>query len=108
SLPAAAGIFVTYQFVCLTWVFFRAGSLSNAWDVLGRVASLTPGLENISPYLALVLLVSAAAVLAGKTLYDRCLLWFSDSPFYVHAAALVAVAVALQTLGGHGNAPFVY
>ncbi len=33
---------------------------------------------------------------------------FAASPFYVHAAALALVAVAIQLLGGRGNAPFVY
>src|SRR6266853_5231061 len=51
----------TYHFVCLTWVFFRAGSLANAWQILGRIASLTPGLENVTPLLAGTLLLAAAA-----------------------------------------------
>ncbi len=38
----AALIFVTYQFVCLTWLFFRASSLANAQALLSRIASLTP------------------------------------------------------------------
>jgi hypothetical protein len=33
---------------------------------------------------------------------------FAESPFYVHAMALVLVAVAIQVLGGRGGAPFVY
>jgi hypothetical protein len=33
---------------------------------------------------------------------------FAASPFYVHAAALLAVAAAVQLLGGRGNTAFVY
>jgi hypothetical protein len=33
---------------------------------------------------------------------------FAASPFYVHAAALLVVAVAVQLLGGRGNVAFVY
>jgi hypothetical protein len=33
---------------------------------------------------------------------------FAQSPFYVHAVGLLAVAVAIQFLGGRGGAPFVY
>jgi len=40
----------------------------------------------------------------GETRMER----FAASPFYVHAAALVLVALALESLGGRGAAPFVY
>jgi hypothetical protein len=33
---------------------------------------------------------------------------FAASPFYVHAAALLVVAAAIQLLGGRGNVAFVY
>jgi hypothetical protein len=33
---------------------------------------------------------------------------FAQSPFYVQAAALALVVVALQVVGGRGNVPFVY
>jgi hypothetical protein len=33
---------------------------------------------------------------------------FAGSPFYVHAAVLLLVAVAIQFLGGRAAAPFVY
>jgi D-alanyl-lipoteichoic acid acyltransferase DltB (MBOAT superfamily) len=104
----AAAIFLTYQFVCLTWVFFRASSVSGALSLLGRIQSLTFGLENVSAGIAAVLLLAAAAMFIGKNWYDRALDGFAQCPFYVHAAALLAVALAIQFLGGHGNAPFVY
>ena len=52
----------TYQFVCLTWVFFRAASLPDALAILGRIASLTAGFENVSGQLAAALLLAAAAL----------------------------------------------
>ena len=104
----AVAIFLTYQFVCLTWVFFRASSVSGALSLLGRIRSLTFGLENVSAGIAAVLLLAAAAMFIGKNWYDRALDGFAQCPFYVHAAALLAVALAIQFLGGHGNAPFVY
>src|ERR1700722_4976008 len=103
-----ARIFLTYQFVCLTWIFFRAASLSDALLLLNRIASLTPGVENVSWPLAGVLLIAAASMFIGKKLYSKTMDLFANSPFYVHAAALALVAVALQLLGGRASAPFVY
>jgi len=107
-LRRTAAIFLTYQFVCLTWVFFRAASLSAAWAILSRIASLTVSFENVTAGLSLVLMLAAASMFLGKKWYGRAMDGFARCPFYVHAAALVAVAVAIQLLGGVGNAPFVY
>ncbi len=101
-------IFLTYQFVCLTWIFFRAASLPDALMLLSRIASLTPGLENVSWPLTAVLLIAAASIFISKKLYSQTMDLFANSPFYVHVAALALVAVALQLLGGRASTPFVY
>jgi alginate O-acetyltransferase complex protein AlgI len=101
-------ILCTYQFVCLTWIFFRAASLSDALALLSRIGSLTVSVENVSWPLAAVLLIAAASMFIGKKLYSRTMDLFANSPFYVHAAALALVAVALQLLGGRASVPFVY
>jgi len=107
-LRHALAVFGTYQFVCLTWIFFRAGSLADALAILGRIGSLTVGLENVAPLIVAVMLLSAAALFIDKQMYALAVEWFADRPFYVHATALLLVAMAIQLLGGHGNAPFVY
>jgi len=104
----ALAIFGTYHFVCLTWIFFRAGSMGNALQILSRIGSLTAGLENVPPLLGAVLLVAAGGMAVGKDWHSRAVERFAAAPFYVHAAALAAVTIVLQTLGGHGNVPFVY
>ena len=98
----------TYHFVCLTWIFFRAGSLANAGQVLERIGSLTPGLENVTPLLAGVLAAGAAAMFVRKTWYAGAMDGFARMPFYVHGVALALAAVAVQFLGGQGSVPFVY
>jgi D-alanyl-lipoteichoic acid acyltransferase DltB (MBOAT superfamily) len=107
-LRHAASVFFTYQFVCLTWVFFRAASLSAAWQMLARIVSFTFSFENITAGFAGVALLAAASMFLGKPWYGRAMDGFARCPFYVHAAALLAVAAAIQLLGGVGNAPFVY
>ncbi len=104
----AAAVFGTYQFVCFTWIFFRAGSMSDAFAMLSRIGSLTIGLENVTPLFAVVLIAAVALVFAQKNWYAAAMDGFARSPFYVHAAALLVVAVAIQFLGGQSSAPFVY
>jgi D-alanyl-lipoteichoic acid acyltransferase DltB (MBOAT superfamily) len=104
----ALTIFGTYQFVCFTWIFFRAASLQEAGQILQRIGSLSLGLEGMSPMLWGALALSAALLLTPKQWYTRVMDAFAASPFYVHAAALLAVAAAVQLLGGRGNVAFVY
>ena len=104
----AIAIFVTYQFVCFTWIFFRASSLGEAVQILQRIGSLTFGLESVTPLLGGVLLLAAATIFTPKSWYTRTMEAFASCPFYVHAAALLAVVLAVQFLGGRGSVAFVY
>jgi len=65
-------------------------------------------MENVSWPLAGVLVVATASMFTGKKLYAQAMDLFANRPFYVHAAALALVAVALQLLGGRASAAFVY
>jgi D-alanyl-lipoteichoic acid acyltransferase DltB (MBOAT superfamily) len=104
----AAAVFGTYQFVCLTWVFFRASSMENAWAILGRIGSLSLGFENISLTLLAALGIGAATFAVRKQWYAWAEERFARSPFWVHTAALLIVTVAIRLLGGRANVPFVY
>ncbi|SPE40751.1 Membrane bound O-acyl transferase, MBOAT family protein [Candidatus Sulfopaludibacter sp. SbA3] len=107
-LRRAAAVFGTYQFVCLTWIFFRAANVRDAFAMLSRIGSLTIGLENITLPFTAVLLCSAALLFVKKQWYTAAMDAFALRPFYVHAAALLMVAAAIQLLGGQASAPFVY
>ena len=65
----ALAVFGTYQFVCLTWVFFRAGSLADAFDMLGRIGSLSVGFENVGGLFAATMLLGAATFFVPKPWY---------------------------------------
>jgi D-alanyl-lipoteichoic acid acyltransferase DltB (MBOAT superfamily) len=104
----AIRIFCTYQFVCLTWVFFRSPTTAVAIDILKRIGSLTFSLQNVSGGVMLVSLVGAAGQFLPKHWYDRAVDSFGRTPFYVQAAAMALAVVAIQLLAGRGAAPFVY
>ena len=104
----AIRILITYHFVCLTWIFFRAASMDDALALLGRIGSLTAGFENVSWQLAGVLAAAVALHFINKKHYTSSMDLFARMPFYVHAAALLAVAIAVQMLAGQSNANFVY
>ena len=104
----ALAVFGTWQFVCLTWIFFRAGSVTNALDVLGRVASLSVSFENVTAPFAAAMLLAGGTFFLPKQWHARAMERFAACPFYVHAGVLAAVVLALRYFGASGNAAFVY
>jgi D-alanyl-lipoteichoic acid acyltransferase DltB (MBOAT superfamily) len=104
----ALAVIGTYHFVCFTWIFFRAGSFSAAMEMLERIGSLSIEFNNVTAMFALVLVGAGAALFVRKQWGTAAMERFAGSPFYVHAAVMVAIAMAVERLGAAGNAPFVY
>jgi D-alanyl-lipoteichoic acid acyltransferase DltB (MBOAT superfamily) len=104
----ALGIFITFHFVCFTWIFFRAATFGNALAILRGLGALTWSAGNLTPLVLGVLLLAAV-------LHSLPARWFETSasvaarmPFWVQGLALAAVVLLIQTLAGRGSAPFVY
>ena len=112
--PSQAGaarvlrILGTFHFVALGWIFFRAANLATARDILVQVGSMTVSFANISGGFCVVLAVAAAFHFVPDEWYQRCQDVFVGSPFYVQAAAMTLLVVAIQYVAVTGSAPFIY
>jgi alginate O-acetyltransferase complex protein AlgI len=100
--------FLTFHFVLFGWIYFRSANLSTAQDILWQICSGTISFSNVSAGFVLVMLVAAAAHYLPKNWYDGSLRIYSASPFYVQAAAMAALVVAIQYVGATGAVPFIY
>ncbi|MBL8237693.1 MAG: MBOAT family protein [Bryobacterales bacterium] len=100
--------FVTVQFVCFCWIYFRASSLEQANLILERIASGSWTVENVSGGLWLVLGLALAGHYAPKSWLEWPRDLFVRSPFYAQAAVLLALAIAIQYVATTGAAPFIY
>ena len=103
-----APVLATYIFVCFTWIFFRAATLDQAFSVMRRIASLTFSASNLSPEIAAVLAIAVAGCLVSRKMYSTVIDFFSARPVLVHAVVLALIAIAIESVGGRGSAPFVY
>jgi D-alanyl-lipoteichoic acid acyltransferase DltB (MBOAT superfamily) len=101
-------IFVTIQYVCLAWIFFRATSLENAYAILSRIGSLSFSVVNISASLVLILTIGILAHYCPKKWYDFSVSMYSRAPFYVQALALALLVIGLQYVAQTGATPFIY
>ncbi len=101
-------IFMTVQFVCFAWIFFRAPNFPAAMSILERIGSLTFSTANISASFALILLLGILFHYAPKSLYEFSLKLYTTSPAVVQAAALALLVLAIQYVAATGSAPFIY
>ena len=107
-VPAWLGWLVTFNVVCLAWVFFRAPDVSVALDVLGRLGAGGP-----SPLVTLPVVFLTVAAIAVQGVPPG---WWRDAEAWVVARPAVAQGVALGLLvvaadaavGQQGVAPFIY
>jgi len=103
-----ARIFLTVQFVCFAWIFFRSPTLDAALAILGRIGSLTVSFENIPAPVAIVLAIAVVGHYFPLKWQGWVIDRFAATPFYAQAAALMLLAIALQYVAASGVAPFIY
>jgi D-alanyl-lipoteichoic acid acyltransferase DltB (MBOAT superfamily) len=104
----AVARFVTLQFVCLTWVFFRAPDIATAWAVLGRIASGTWTVSNLTPTMAGWFGAAIALQFIPSKWFGRAVELFGRTPWVVQGAALAGVVLAIEMVAGRGSTSFVY
>lgn len=94
----AACILATFHFVCLTWVFFRAASLQQAWDVLSRLGALKFETANLAWPVLVVMAVGYLAHWIPKDMLEKIRDGFMWLPAPVQAALMLSVGVGLYYL----------
>jgi D-alanyl-lipoteichoic acid acyltransferase DltB (MBOAT superfamily) len=102
------GIFVTLQFVCLTWIFFRAPDIATAWTVLGRIGSGTWGVDNISATMVAWFAIAIAVQFIPVKWFGSSVELFGRTPFVVQGATMAAVILLIEFMAGRGSTSFVY
>jgi alginate O-acetyltransferase complex protein AlgI len=108
------GLPLTFVLVLVTWVFFRAGSFSDAWAVLSAMVGQAPSSgAEVNYRLYELLIVVAAAALA--TLEPRIveaaqrigILWWWRVPFWLRGGAYAGLALVVLAFGG-ATQKFIY
>jgi D-alanyl-lipoteichoic acid acyltransferase DltB (MBOAT superfamily) len=107
-IPPLVGWLVTFNVVCLAWVFFRAPDLATAFDVLGRVGAGGP-----SPLVTLPVVALVVAAVAVQTIppgwWRTAEAWLVARPAIAQGIALgLLVVIADAAVGEQGVAPFIY
>ena len=100
---------VTFNLVCLGWVFFRAESMASAFEVLGRlVHGWGEGTGLVTP--AVVATIATMLLLQNLPRLPAAVVQrsFSRLAPVLQGAALALVLFAITSLGPQGVPPFIY
>ncbi|HEX8707662.1 MAG TPA: MBOAT family O-acyltransferase, partial [Pyrinomonadaceae bacterium] len=100
-------VFATFNFVCLTWVFFRAGNLQQAVDVLARLGAMQFAIGNLATPVLIVLVLGYLSHWFPKDALEKVHTGWAWLPSPVQAALIVTVAVGLYRLAG-AEVQFIY
>ncbi len=108
--PLRRGIqlLLTFHYVCLCWIFFRAESFGSALEVLGRIGSLTSGHANLPAVVLGLLAVGLASHFVPDRSFAAFRRAFSCLPAPAQGLVLFVVAVVLHEASVAQAVPFVY
>jgi len=101
-------VLLTFQFVCLAWIFFRAPTLSHASLMLARILRHTSGHANLAPKVLAVLALGFVLHWLPSGLVERVRERFVRTPALVQGVVLAAAAYGLHLAASAKAQPFVY
>lgn len=101
-------MFLTFQFVCLTWIMFRVSSLEQAGAILSRIFAGVGGLTNLAPTVGLALAAGYAVHLSPQSWKQRAITLFARVPVLVQALVLLGIVWALREVATSQVVPFIY
>lgn len=103
----ATCVVITFHFVCLSWVLFRAESLPHAWEVVKRLGAFQFSTANLAlPVICALVLGYIAHWLPSWTV-ERVRNGWDWLPSPAQAGVILAVAVGLYYVSST-NVPFIY
>lgn len=104
---------ITYAFLLVTWVFFRAGSLETCWQIFGKVftdmdlAYLVPFVTMRGPWTFVVVGTMLVHATRRET-HHRFIDWYVESPLVVKIVMFAMVIQLCIQMSTSTVAPFLY
>ena len=100
---------VTFQIVCVGWIFFRSDSFSLAWEMIG---GLFTGWGEASPLVTGGVLLAIVVGIGSQYLPARVpqliMARFGRLPILAQAVVLAFALMLTHAMGPEGVAPFIY
>jgi alginate O-acetyltransferase complex protein AlgI len=109
SVSSALRWLLTFNLVCVAWVFFRAYSAATAFEILGRIVTSAAGSSTLVTGLALAVVAGALALQLGPRRPGAAVpARFSSLDPALQALVLAGGLTLISVLGPDGVPPFIY
>lgn len=102
------GILLTFHFVCLTWIFFRAETLGQATLMIKQLTTLTVDHTNLSTPVAILIALGFIAHWLPERLFETTRKSFIELPALGQAAVIFGLAIGLYFVASSDVVPFIY
>jgi D-alanyl-lipoteichoic acid acyltransferase DltB (MBOAT superfamily) len=100
-------VVVTFHFVCLGWVLFRAGSVRAAWEVVTRLSALQFSTANLARPIVIVLAFGFLLQWIPQRVFDSASVIWNWLPSPAQAVVILGVAFGLYYISS-ANVQFIY
>ena len=107
-LGAVVGWFVTFHFVCFTWVFFRASSLDAALDYFKALFSGARQDTTMTPLVAVLLALGALTQVIPARWSEALEARYQAGPLALKVAVPFCVIFLIVVAAPGGVPPFIY
>jgi D-alanyl-lipoteichoic acid acyltransferase DltB (MBOAT superfamily) len=104
----ALAVVLVFHYVCLAWVFFRAGSFDDALAVFHQIALLETDRANLVPIVTTALTVGFTCHLFADGSFGWLRRRFVALPPWAQGAVLAVAALVLRELSHARIVPFIY
>ena len=104
---------ITFIYICLTWVFFRAPDMTTAFTMIGRIFSdfslsyLVPFVETRTAWTVFVVLGFGLHAIRQQHL-DKMKRWYIDSPIMLKIILLIVILQVVVNYRQNDIQPFIY
>ena len=100
---------LTFHLVSFAWIFFRADSMSTAWEMISRLfTAWDGGVDAISLPILLAIAVGIGAQYVTRDVVDQVLAGFSRLAPAAQGGVLAVCLLVIDTLANEGVAAFIY
>jgi alginate O-acetyltransferase complex protein AlgI len=101
-------VFVTFHFVCLTWIFFRAQTLDIAIEYILAFANTSVPVTILTPFVIALVAIGLGSQYIPLSFRQWVRQSFSRIPIPLKALALGCSIIVIGAMASEGVAPFIY
>jgi len=105
---------ITYILVLLTWIFFRAASIAEAFEILGKIFTkpgslfIPPGPDIVAPIYAGLAILLVLVIEFKQEFFPSRFSFFNNERELVRVLSYAAVAAMILSLGVFDGGQFIY